>query len=107
MKKRAFLPFLLIGIGLLIIFTAVIIGIQPQAQTSTPQPVVSEEESPRVSLEEALLAYKAGSAVFVDIRDKSAYEAAHISGSLSFPLAQLESQLKKLDPKAWIITYCT
>jgi 3-mercaptopyruvate sulfurtransferase SseA len=113
MKKRSLLPILMIVLGAVIVFTAVIVSLQPraQAQTPTPQPLVSEEESfpevPRVSLEEALSANKSGSAVFIDVRDRSAYEAEHIPGSLSFPLAQLDSQLKELDPNAWIITYCT
>lgn len=111
MKKRSFLPVLLIVLGAVIVITAVIVSLQPRAQTPTPQPLVSEEESfpevPRVSLEEALSAHQAGSAIFIDIRDSSAYEEAHIPGSLSLPLAQLESQLKELDPNSWIITYCT
>ena len=111
MKKRSFLPVLLIVLGAVIVFTAVIVSLQPRAQTPTSQPLVSEEESfpeiPRVSLEEALSAHQAGSAIFIDIRDSSAYEEAHIPGSLSFPLAQLERKLKELDPNSWIITYCT
>ncbi|MEW6404728.1 MAG: rhodanese-like domain-containing protein, partial [Chloroflexota bacterium] len=105
MKKRSFLPVLLIVLGAVIVITAVIVSLQPRAQTPTPQPLVSEEESfpevPRVSLEEALSAHQAGSAIFIDIRDSSAYEEAHIPGSLSLPLAQLESQLKELDPNSW------
>lgn len=111
MKKRSFMPVLLIVLGAVIVFTALVVSLQPRAQTPTPQPLVSEEESfpeiPRVSLEEALSAHQAGSAIFIDIRDSSAYEEAHIPGSLSLPLAQLESQLKELDPNSWIITYCT
>ena len=111
MKNNPILQLLMIGIGIIILFTAVIIGNQTRSQTPTPQPLLSEEESfpevTRVSLEEALLANKTGSAVFIDVRDRSAYEETHIPDSLSFPLVQLESQLKELDPDAWIITYCT
>ena len=111
MKNKPILPLLMIGIGIIIFFTAVIISNQPRNQTPTPQPLVSEEETfpevPRVLLEDALSANKTGSAVFIDVRDSSAYEAAHVQGSLSFPLSQLESRLKEIDPNAWIITYCT
>ena len=111
MKQRSILPYLLIAIGAVIVFTSIIINVQPRSETPTPQPLVSEEESfpeiPRVSLKEALSAHKGGSAIFIDVRDSSAFETSHISGSLSFPLAQLESQLKQLNPNAWIITYCT
>ena len=111
MKNKPILQILMIGIGIIILFTAVLIGNQTRSQTPTPRPLLSEEESfpevTRVSLEEALMANNTGSAVFIDVRDRSAYEETHIPGSLSFPLAQLESQLKELDPNSWIITYCT
>lgn len=111
MKKRSLLPILMIVLGAVVVLTAVIVSLQPRAQTPTPQPLVSEEESfpevPRVSLEDALTANKTGSAVFIDVRDSSAYEEAHVPDSLSFPLSQLESRLKELDPNAWTITYCT
>ena len=111
MKQRSILPYLLIGFGALIVFAAIFISIQPRFATPTPQPLVSEEESfpeiPRVSVKEAFSAHKGGSALFIDVRDSSAYAEVHISGSLSFPLAQLESQVKELNPNAWIIPYCT
>ena len=111
MKQRSILPYLLIAFGALIVFAAIFISIQPRFATPTPQPLVSEEESfpevPRASLKEALTAHEGGAAIFIDVRDGSAFETAHISGSLSFPLAQLESRLKELNPNAWIITYCT
>ena len=111
MKNKPILQILMIGIGIIILFTAVLIGNQNRSQTPKPRPLLSEEESfpevTRVSLEEALLANNTGSAVLIDVRDRSAYEETHIPGSLSFPLAKLESQLKELDPNSWIITYCT
>ena len=110
MKKSPNL-LIMIGIGVVIVFTAILIGVQPRTETPTPQPLLSEEESfpeiPRVSVKEAFSAHKGGSALFIDVRDSSAYAEVHISGSLSFPLAQLESRLKELNPNAWIITYCT
>lgn len=101
----------MIGIGIIIVITAIIISNSPSNQTVTPQPLVSDEESfpeiERVSLKNGLIAQKAGSAIFIDVRDKSAYEEVHISGALSIPLGQLENRLKELDPNSWIITYCT
>ena len=111
MKKRSVLPYLLIIIGVAILITTISISLQPRAQTPTTQPLVAEEETfpeiPRVSLEDALAANKSGDAVFIDVRDNSAYAEAHIANALSIPLAQLDSQYKDLDPNAWIITYCT
>jgi len=111
MKNNPILQLLMIGIGIIFLFTAILLGNQTRSQTPKPRPLLSEEESfpevTRVSLEEALMANNTGSAVFIDVRDRSAYEETHIPGSLSFPLAKLESQLKELDPNSWIITYCT
>ncbi|PKN88090.1 MAG: hypothetical protein CVU46_01970 [Chloroflexi bacterium HGW-Chloroflexi-8] len=111
MKKLSNLSLFMIGIGAMLIIMAIIISIQPRPKTTSLNPPVSEEESfpelPRVSLNDAFSAFTAGSAVFVDVRDNSAFAEAHIPGALSIPLGQLESQGKELDPNAWIITYCT
>jgi hypothetical protein len=111
MKKLSNLSLLMIGIGTLLILMVIIFSIQPRPSTTTLQPLVSEEESfpelSRVSLIDAFSAFTVGSAIFVDVRDNSAFVDAHIPGALSFSLGQLESQLKDLDPNAWIITYCT
>jgi 3-mercaptopyruvate sulfurtransferase SseA len=64
-------------------------------------------EIPRIPLKEAKAAFDAGAAVFVDVRSATSYEAAHIPGALSIPLADLEARLAELDPNQWIITYCT
>jgi 3-mercaptopyruvate sulfurtransferase SseA len=109
MKKRSLLHIILIVSGALIVILAIVVGLQPR--TPHPSPVTSEEENfpevPRVSLTEARKAYDAQSAVFIDVRDTSAYQDAHVPGALSFPLAQLETQLNQLSKSDWIITYCT
>lgn len=110
-EKRSVLPFLLIILGIAILITTISISLQPRAQTPTAQPLAAEEETfpeiPRVSLKDALAANKSGDAVFIDVRDNNAYAEAHVAHALSFPLAQLDSRYKDLDPNAWIITYCT
>jgi 3-mercaptopyruvate sulfurtransferase SseA len=68
---------------------------------------IPESEIPRIPLEEAKAAFDSGAAVFVDVRSATSYEAAHIPGALSIPLADLEARLSELDPNKWIITYCT
>jgi 3-mercaptopyruvate sulfurtransferase SseA len=118
MKKRKaknFPVLILAGGGLLLIVAAVMLGMQNGTRQATPsEPVVSsghEEETypeiERVSLEDAKAALDAGTAVFVDVRGVDAYNLSHIPGSLSIPLAELESRLGELDPNQWIITYCT
>ena len=118
MKKRKaknFPVLLLAGGGLLLIVVAVILGLQSRTNQASPSaPVASsgydEETYPeieRVSLKDAKAALDAGTAVFVDVRGVEAYNISHIPGSLSIPLAELESRLTELDPNQWIITYCT
>ena len=46
-------------------------------------------------------------AVFIDARDPLSYQGGHIPGALNIPVDQIESYFKDLDPKQWIITYCT
>jgi hypothetical protein len=79
----------------------------PTAAASGSLHTSSFPEIQRVLLEEAKAALDSGSAVFVDVRSKASYDASHIPGALSIPLGELETRLKELDPKAWIITYCT
>ena len=119
MKKRKtqknFPVLFLVAGGLLLIIAAVMLNSQNGGTQATPsEPVVSsghdEETYPeieRVSLEDAKAALDAGTAVFVDVRGVEAYNMSHIPGSLSIPLAELESRLTELDQNQWIITYCT
>ena len=114
-KAKKFPVLLLAGGGLLLIVAAVMLGLQNGSSQATPaEPAVSnghdEETYPeieRVSLEDAKAALDAGTAVFVDVRGADAYNMSHIPGSLSIPLAELESRLGELGPNQWIITYCT
>ena len=114
-KAKKFPVLLLAGGGFLLIVAAVMLGLQSGTNEANPSvPAASsghdEETYPeieRVSLEDAKAALDAGTAVFVDVRGVDAYDMSHIPGSLSIPLAELESRLAELDPNQWIITYCT
>ena len=64
-------------------------------------------EVPRVSLAEAKARYDASTAVFVDVRSSQEYEAAHIPGALSLPLAGLQAGSQELPADALIFLYCT
>ena len=111
MKKRPVLPLLLIGIGTVLFLAAIYISTNLRTIPQAPQPLTSEEETfseiPRVTLKDAFTAFQNGSAVFIDVRDGDSYTNSHIPGAKSFPLDQLEGQLKKLGIETWIITYCT
>ena len=115
-KTKKFPVLFLVTGGILLILAAVIINSQNGTVSTTfpPSPVVSsghdEETYPeieRVSLDDAKAALDAGTAVFVDVRAAEAYAASHISGALNIPLAEIETLLNELDPKLWIIPYCT
>ncbi len=111
MKKRPVLPLLLIGIGTVLFLSAIYISTNLRTVSQAPQPLTSEEETfpeiPRVTLKDAFTAFQGGAAVFIDVRDADSYTNSHILGAKSFPLAQLEDQMKKIGTETWIITYCT
>ena len=104
-RKNQF-PWILVGIGVLLLiigFGWIIFNRQPSPQaTSTPATVVQVE---RVSLSDAKAAYDAGTAVFLDVRASSSYEASHIPGAVSIPLNELPSRMGELDQGSWIIPY--
>ena len=114
-KNAQRIPLLLLmaGSALLILAVAVFLLRNESSRATPPSPAASghEEETypeiERVSLEEAKVALDSGTAVFVDVRGADAYAMSHIPGSVSIPLAEVESRLSELDPNQWIVTYCT
>jgi 3-mercaptopyruvate sulfurtransferase SseA len=77
-----------------------------QAQGDIPQ---SEAGVPRVTIKDAKAAFDSGDAIFVDVRSAEAYAGSHITGAISIPLGEFESNIANvtLDKNKWIITYCT
>lgn len=71
-------------------------------EASIPYPEVE-----RITAEQAKARYDEGTAVFVDVRDREAYEAAHVSNAVSIPLGELAARYQELPQDAVIITYCT
>lgn len=69
----------------------------------------SEDQVPRVPIEQALVGVQSGAAVVIDVRSVQAYEANHVPGALSIPLPEIEADPNglPLDKDQWIITYCT
>ena len=57
--------------------------------------------------QEALMARVAAGAVrVIDVRPVEEYRAGHISGAVSFPLAELERRLAELPKRREIVAYC-
>ena len=57
--------------------------IEPTSPLQSPDLPATEDEVPRVSLEQALTAYAAGAAIFVDVRSEQSYAISHIAGAIS------------------------
>ena len=76
---------------------------------SPPQLPATEADVPRVSLEEALTAYAAGAALFLDVRSAENYAESHIPGALNIYVDNFELNpvIPGHDQDEWIITYCT
>ena len=61
----------------------------------------------RIDVEQAKLEVDGGKAVLVDVRSSSSYDASHIQGAVSIPLAELETRMDELPRNTLIITYCS
>lgn len=83
--------------------------VEPTFPVAEPDLPATEAGVPRVSLEQALTAYSAGAAVFVDVRSPESYEISHIPGAINIPLGVFETDISSvnLEKDDWIITYCT
>ena len=83
--------------------------VEPTFPVATPNLPRDEAGVPRVALEQAYVAWAAGTAIILDVRSAAAYEAGHIEGAVNIPLGEIETNAANLDlPKdQWIITYCT
>lgn len=83
--------------------------VEPTSATQPNHVPLTEAEVPRVPLEQAKAAIDSGAAIVVDVRPAESYQASHIPGAISIPLAEIEANPTglKLDKNQWIITYCT
>ncbi len=83
--------------------------VEPTSSTQQANLPLNEAAVPRVPVEQAKAALDSGTAIFVDVRSLDAYQAKHIKGAISIPLADIEADPTgvKLDKDQWIITYCT
>jgi rhodanese-related sulfurtransferase len=93
-----------------VIAGAALAQMKPQAQSPIrieyTKAKEASEQAPRISKEEAEKLYKAGKAVFVDVRTEHTYSIGHIKGALSIPGSQLAMRITEIPPKKKIITYC-
>lgn len=59
-----------------------------------------------VSRVELLARVRSGDAIVVDLRPTEEYEAGHIAGAISIPLAELEAHLAELPAGVEVVAYC-
>lgn len=91
---------------LLFVFSALACSVIAPTQVNLPQ---TEDDVPRVSVEEAKAAFDSGEAVLVDVRDMKFFALSHIAGAKNIPLANIERNPAglSLNKNKWIIPYCT
>lgn len=80
-------------------------GITTSSQA--PVPGSDKDEVTRISAEDLREKVRAGTVTVVDVRDNLAYQAGHIPGSLSIPMASIEANVDLLPKGKQVVTYCT
>ncbi|MEL7626670.1 MAG: rhodanese-like domain-containing protein [Anaerolineaceae bacterium] len=105
MKKQNLTP---IWIILAIVVVVVGLFVYRGARELNGNPIyLSQDEVPRLTVAEVQQAMQNESAVLLDVRTAGQYEASHVQGALSVPLAEIDSFYSQLDKDTWYITYCT
>lgn len=108
-------PLILIAAGTVLILIVLILllfksqasdtqakAFQPTAAIDIPYPEIT-----RINLNDALAAYQADNATFIDVRSAEAFTQSHIAGAINFPIEQMELTVPQLDRNTLLIPYCT
>lgn len=112
-KKPSFLAIFSIGIVLIVALVAIsqLINqsapVEPLSLDIDGRTVLSDSDVPRVKLQDAKIAFDAAEAVFIDVRSRESYQAAHVPGALSIEIPEIEELTADLDRDGLYITYCT
>lgn len=75
-------------------------------QTATTVATDSLDSAKRIQRDEAIKMVKAGKAVWIDVRNKSDFDAGHIKGAINIPLTELAARWRDLPTQKYLITYC-
>lgn len=67
----------------------------------------SDDEAPRISLEDAKKAFDEGNVIFIDTRGKSSYDNEHVKGAINVPLNDFDNSYKSIPKDKKIIAYCS
>jgi 3-mercaptopyruvate sulfurtransferase SseA len=79
----------------------------PAAPQASPTPLVGPDGARRISVEDARSAIENGQAIVIDVRTEDVYNAGHIKGARSIPLANIDKHLSEFPKDKLIITYCS
>ena len=85
----------------------IIAQIVRRSNIDNPGNYASQDDIPRVTVDEAYEAFTSGEAILVDTRTVTQFQAGHAEGAINIPLDQIDTALTDLNPDAWYITYCT
>jgi len=108
-----------ISISILVLVTLACNAVLPRENPPAPPTLAeispqgglpqTEDDVPRISVQDARAALEAGTVIVVDVRSESAYAEGHIPGAVSIPLDEFERNVNgiALEKDQWIITYCT
>jgi len=112
-NRNIILPIILVSAGLILVLLALITffnldrNLHPQIGDVQTLNKDSNEDVPRINVEDAKFAIDTGTAVIIDVRGEPFYSNGHIPGSLSISEQDLPNSIKNLNPSDMIITYCT
>lgn len=77
-----------------------------EIETITRDFLLSREALEAVERDELIRRVRDGEAIVLDVRPHEEYEAGHIAGALSAPVAELEEVLARLPRDKQIVAYC-
>lgn len=81
------------------------------ATTPTPTlaaaPATQADNVKRVTTKELEAMLKDGTAIVVDVRSKSMWDAGHIRGAKLLPVTELDKRAGELPKNKMIVTYCS
>ncbi len=89
----------LVGLGILVYQGVRALGGNPI--------IKSQDDAPRISVQDAYQAVRNGEAVLVDTRSAEQYAAQHAARAFNLPVYNLESLLAALDPDLHYLLYLT
>jgi 3-mercaptopyruvate sulfurtransferase SseA len=82
-----------------------------QLAVTTTSPQVQASKYPdganRISVSDLKAALAAGTAVVVDVRGQSQYDAGHIKGAILIPAGEIGNRVNEIPHGKTIVTYCS